>query len=105
MQRKLQSCGNGWELYISKPILKLLSYDPKEVRLLVKFNDNALTLEPITNPDEYPNSMIRKLRKSGGSYGIYMPLPLIEVLGVNPEEDFIEMTIMNNKILLKKPQQ
>ncbi len=105
MQRKLKSSGNGWEIYFSKQILKLLGYNPKEVKLLIISNNGELLVEPIDNPQDYSNSMVRGLQKSGGSYALYIPLPLIDVLEINPEIDFIDIIISNNKFTIRKSRQ
>ena len=102
MQKKLQASGNGWQLYLSRPILKLLGYNPKEVLLLITSDNNVLHIEPIADKNEHPNQLIKNLHKSGGSYGLYLALPLLELMDVNPEEDFVDVNITGNKITLKK---
>lgn len=104
MKKKLKSSGNGWELYFSKPILKLLGYNPKEIKVLITSKNKTLFVEPISNQDleKFENNMVRNFQKSGGSYGLYMPAPLIEVLEINPEIDFIDIEINENKLIIKK---
>ena len=46
--------------------------------------------------------MVRRLQKSGGSYGLYFPAPLIDILGINPENDFIDVEIFENKLIVKR---
>ena len=104
MQKKLKSSGNGWELYFPKPILKILGYNPLEVRLLITSKKRSLYIEPINEEDtlKYQNNMVRRLQKSGGSYGLYFPAPLIDILGINPENDFIDVEIFENKLIVKR---
>lgn len=104
MIKKLKTSGNGWELYFSKPILKLLGYDPKVVRLLITTQNSMLFVKPINEDEvsEYANNMVRRLQRSGGSYALYLPNPLIEVLNINPETDMIDIDITNNEFTLKK---
>lgn len=102
MKKQLQASGNGWQIYLSKPILQLLGYNPKEVRLLITANDKVLYVEPVTNPENFPNGLIKKLYKSGGSYGLYIALPLLELLDINPETDFVEICIIKNTMTIKK---
>ena len=65
MQKKLKSSGNGWELYFPKPILKILGYNPLEVRLLITSKKSSLYIEPINEEDtlKYQNNMVRRLQK------------------------------------------
>lgn len=104
MQKKLKTSGNGWEFYFTKPILKLLGYDPTEVKLLITTRKSCLYVKPIQEEDlpKYKNYMIRGLQKSGGSYALYLPAPLIEVLNINPEQDFIDVEITENEFIIKK---
>ncbi len=104
MQKKLKSSGNGWEFYFTKPILKLLGYNPKETNLLITSKNKTLYIEPIEENDleRYKDNMVRKLQKSGCSYGLYLPAPLIEILDVNPENDAIDVEICENKLFIKK---
>ena len=104
MQKKFKPSGNGWEFYLSKPLLKLLGYDPKETKLLVKAKNKVLTLTPIKPADveKNRNNMVRNIQKSGCSYGIYFPAPLLEILEINPEEDSIDVQIDDNKLIFKK---
>ena len=105
MQKKLKSSGNGWELYLSKQLLKLLGYNPNEIRLLITSNNGALFIEPINieETEKYKDYMVSKLQRSGGSgYGLYLPTPLIEVLNINPETDFLDIEILGNKFSIKK---
>lgn len=104
MQKKLKSSGNGWEFYFTKPILKLLGYNPTEVRLLITSKNSCLYIKPVTNKDisKYENNMVRKLQKSGSSYSLYLPTPLIEVLEINPETDYINVAISNDEFVISK---
>lgn len=106
MQKKLKSSGNGWELYFSKPLLKLLGYNPKETKVLITSKNKSLFIEPLSNDDlqKYEDNMVRRFQKSGGSFGLYLPSPLLEVLEIDPETDFLDIDIDENKLIIKKAQ-
>ena len=46
--------------------------------------------------------MVRNFQKSGGGYGIYLPAALIEVLDVDPINDYINVEIDENRVLVRK---
>lgn len=104
MKKKLKPSGNGWELYFSKPLLKLLGYNPKENKVLITYKNSALNIKPINESDlkKYENNMVRNFQKSGSSYGIYFPVELIEILGIDPGVDFLNVDIDNNVLIIKK---
>lgn len=104
MKIKLKISGNGWELYLSKTIIKLLGYNPEQVKLIIKTRENTLFIEPIKEEDVelYSNNLIKGIHKSGGSFGLYLSNSLLSVMKVEPEKDFIDMEITDNKFTLKK---
>lgn len=104
MKTSLKTTGNGWELYFSTPILKLLQYDTKTIKILITAKESILYCEPVKIEDEekYKNCLLKNIRKSGSGYGMYLPLPLLEIMNVNPEIDFVDMEINDDKFILKK---
>ncbi len=103
MKKKLKASGNGWELYFPKPLLKLLGYDPMNTKILITSKNKALILEPLSEDkfEKYKNNMVRNFQKSGGSYGIYFPETLIDILEINPAEDFIDIDIDESRVILR----
>lgn len=102
MKKKLKPSGNGWELYFSKQLLKLLGYNPKTTKILITSKENTLYFKPVNNSEKFKDNMIRKFQKSGSSYGIYFPLELIEVLEIDPNVDFINVDINEDVLIIKK---
>ena len=104
MKKKLKASGNGWEFYFSKPLLKLLGYDPKEDKVLITSKNGAIFIKPVFEKDieKYKNNMVRTFQKSGGSFGIYFPIELIEILEINPSVDFLCVVIDENILVIKK---
>ena len=51
--------------------------------------------------------MKKNLIRNGSGWAIFMPKPILELLGINPEEDQIEMKVENEvlKITSKKRRQ
>lgn len=46
--------------------------------------------------------MKRKFFRSGNGWAIYVKKAIIELLKINPEEDYVEMLIKDNVLLIKK---
>src|SRR5574344_807156 len=104
MKKKLTTSGNGWILYFSKPLLKLLGYNPKETKVLITVKIKTLYIEEVKpeNLEKYSNKMIRRFQKSGSSYGLYFPNPIMDILEINPETDFLDIEIDENKLSVTK---
>jgi antitoxin component of MazEF toxin-antitoxin module len=43
----------------------------------------------------------KKFFKSGNSWCISIPTSVLKILGINPEEDKVELSLQNNDILMK----
>ncbi len=104
MKRQLKPSGNGWTLCFTKPLLKLLGYNPLTTKVLLTAKNNTICIEPINENDSeiYQDCMVRKFQKNGGSYAIYLPLALIEILNIDPAYDYIDVEINVNKLMIKK---
>lgn len=102
MRKSLKSSGNGWVLYFSKPFLSLLGYNPKETNLLITSNNSVIYIEPVEDLEKYKDNMVKKLFRNSSGYALYFALPLIEVLGINPETDFLDIEVAENKLIIKK---
>lgn len=104
MKKSLISTGTGWDLYIPKPILKLAGFIPQEDRFLLTVEDLVLKITKIS-PDEvdnYKGFMVKKLTKCGSGWSLYMPIPLLELLNINPETDMVEYSINGQILTIKK---
>ena len=104
MKKKLKTSGNGFELYFPKALLQILGYNPVKDKFLITSKNSALYIRPIAESElqKYENNMVRGMQKSGGSYAIYFPQALIEILEINPNEDFIDVLIDENVVVIKK---
>ena len=106
MKKKLKPSGNGWVLYFQKSLLKLLGYKPDEIKILIVAKNSCLYFSPVCKDelDKYKNNMVRNFQKSGGGYGIYLPAALIDVLNVDPANDYIDVEIDEDRVMVKKAQ-
>lgn len=46
--------------------------------------------------------MKKKLIRAGNGWSIFMPKPILELLGINPEEDQIEMKVENEVLKITR---
>ena len=46
--------------------------------------------------------MKRKLMRSGNGYALFVSKTIIELLKINPEDDFVEFEVENNVLKIKK---
>ena len=49
--------------------------------------------------------MKRKLSRSGNGWSVFLPKVIIELLGINPETDQIEMEVENKILKIKKSEE
>jgi len=49
--------------------------------------------------------MKKKLYKSGSGWALFLPKPIIELLKVNPENDYLEIEIEKNVLIVKKSEE
>ena len=106
MKRSLISTGTGWDLYIPKPLLQLLGFIPKEDKFLLTIENTTLKITKL-NPNEidnYKGFMIKSLAKCGSGWSLYMPIPIIELLNINPETDMVEYCVNGQVLTITKSQ-
>lgn len=104
MKKPLRQAGNGWELYLPKPIIKLMGISPSDKYALFNVKDKVLSITKINNDeiDKFENFLTRNIRKSGGGRAIFMPLTIIELLEIDPETDLVEYEINDMTLSVKK---
>ena len=84
-----------------------MSYNPAEIKVLITAKNDHLLVEPISNDqvEKYSSSMVRHFQKSGQSgYALYFTSSLIEYLEIEPDIDFLDITIDENIMRIKKAQ-
>lgn len=104
LKKNLTTAGNTWQLYLNKPIAQLIGINKDEYSVLMKIENNILFVEKITNEDalKTKDSLIKKLIKRGSGFGLNLSLPILELLNINPEEDFVDIEIEGNKLMIKR---
>ena len=100
----LSAHGNTWQLYINKPIAKLLGITPEEYTVLFTFENKILNIQQIPNSDieKYKNLLYKKLIRRSGSYGLNLPVPILEMLEINPETDMVDYQVNGQILTIKK---
>ena len=65
LKKTLSTNGNTWQLYISKPIAKLMGITPQNKTVLLTIENKTLTVEVIKNEelDKVKDFLIKKLIK------------------------------------------
>lgn len=104
MKKTLSTNGNTWQLYISKPIAKLMGITPQNKTVLLTIENKTLTVEVIKNEelDKVKDFLIKKLIKRSAGFGLNLPLPILELLDINPELDLLEIDIKGKFLIIKK---
>mgnify|MGYP001099148151 CR=1 FL=1 len=102
MKKQLTLAGNSWQLYINKPLAKLLGINEKEFRVLIKIENKTLSVIKVTNEAQCANFLVKKLIKRGAGFGLNLTIPVIELLEINPEVDFLDINIENDKLIIRK---
>lgn len=100
----LSSHGNTWQLYINKPIAKLLGITSEEYTVLLTTENKTLQIKKISNIDieKYKDLLYKKLIKRSGSYGLNLPVPILEMLEIDPEKDMVDYEVNGLVMTIKK---
>ena len=101
MKKSLTSNGNGWELHIPKPILKLLNINPVDTKVLFEIKNKVLHVTPLDFPfdnEKYKNALVKKFTRRGGGYSLFMSQTILELIDIDPELDKAEIEV-DDKIL------
>ncbi|MFI3300167.1 MAG: hypothetical protein R3Y28_01980 [Candidatus Gastranaerophilales bacterium] len=104
MRKKLASSGNGWELYLNTPILKLIGLNTQEKKITLIIKRNILYISKFNSENDTHKALYTKnLVKRGGGYAVFLPQPILELLNINnPEQDFLDIEIDEDKLIIKK---
>ena len=104
LKKLLTLNGNSWQLYLNKPISKLAGISSNDFTVLLTVEKNILYVKKITGSEmsKYNNLLVKKLIKRGSGYGLNLPLPILELLEVNPETDTLDLDIDNNRLVIRK---
>lgn len=101
MKKNLTTNGNTWQLYINKPVAQLIGINSKEYTVSFVIKNKTLYVEKVGNTTK-DNSFVKKLIKRNAGYGLNFPIPILELLDINPEKDLVEINIDENKLIISK---
>ena len=95
MKKYLSAYGNTWQLYISKPIAQIMGITQDEYTVNLTIENKVLHVKKIPNNEleKYKNLLCKKLVKRNSSFGLTIPMSILEVLDINPEKDMINFEI------------
>lgn len=105
MKKSLTYNGTGWEIHIPKPILRLLNLDPVDAKVLFTTRNKILYVSKIDFENEsgkYKNALVRRFAKRGGGHALFLAQPVIELIGVDPKVDKVEIEVNDEILTIKK---
>ena len=105
MKKSLTSNGNGWELHIPKPILKLLNINPIDTKVLFEIKNKVLYVIQLDfnyDSERYKNALVKKFTKRGGGYSLFISQVILELININPELDKVEIEVDDKILKIKK---
>ena len=100
MKRNLAVQGNSWYLYINKSIAQMLGLTSGERKVKITVSGKTLYVDKVLKDED--DCLIKKLIDRGSGYGLNLPLPILELLDINPEVDLVDINIENNQLIIKK---
>ena len=104
MKKFLSTNGNTWQLYISKPVAQLMGINTENRTVLLTIENKILTVILIKNEnlDKVKYLITKKLIKRSAGFGLNLPLPILELIDINPENDLLEIDIQGKDLIIKK---
>ncbi len=107
MKKHLAAYGNTWQFYISKPIAQMLGLTVNEYTVNLTIENKILYVKKVPNSqlNEYQDLLCKKLIKRNSSFGLTIPVAILEVLDINPEKDQIEFDINGQILTIKKAEE
>ncbi|DAA85468.1 TPA: hypothetical protein CPT87_11270 [Candidatus Gastranaerophilales bacterium HUM_5] len=104
MRKKLKTNGNSWSMYIHKEFSEILGISETNRHVVLVLKKQTLYLQSLA--ENYKNSQVnfltKKLIKRGSGYGLIFTLPILELLQINPEIDWIDIEVNKKTIKIKK---
>ncbi len=76
----------------------------KERTVLLTIENKILTVLIIKNDElnKVKDLLTKKLIIRSSGYGLNLPLPILELIDINPEKDLLEIEIQGKKLIIKK---
>ena len=102
MKKSLTPNGNTWQLYINKPIAQLIGINKNDFSVSLVIKNKVLYIQKASNSSSTESVFIKKLIKRSAGYGLNLPIPILELLDINPETDIVEISIDEDKLIIQK---
>lgn len=105
MKKSLRSNGNGWEIHIPKPILKLLNINPVNTKVLFEIRNKVLYVTQVdldSESEKYKNALVKKFTRRGGGYSLFLAQAILELINIDPEIDKVELEVDDKILKIKK---
>ena len=101
MNKKLTQNGNSWTLYINSSFAEILGVTENARNVALDFQNEVLYISK-TNDTNFGDSFSRQLIKRGGGYGLILSKPFLQLLNINPETDYVNITIKGKLLRIMK---
>lgn len=77
---------------------------PQEYTVNLEVIDKVLYVKKVvpTEADLYKDLLCKKLIKRSSGYGLNMTISILEMLGINPETDSLDVDINGRVLMIKK---
>lgn len=102
MKKRLTTAGNTWQLYLNKPLIQLLGLNKDEYKVVLIIDNKKLIVRKALQSDNENSLFVKKLIKRSSSFGLNFPLVILELLEIDPEKDFLDIELDNNRLIIKK---
>ena len=102
MKKTLTTNGNSWYLYIHKPIADMLGINSEEYTVNLKIEKQVLCVSKNRKNAKNTAFLTKKLIKRSSGFGLNFPLPILELLEIDPEKDVLDINLVENKLEIKK---
>ncbi len=104
MIKKLATSGNTWHIYLPKPMLQLLRFDPEKTKVLFTVKNKILYITKITEEEvlKLDNPLVKNLVKKGCGHVIMLSQPVLELIDINPEIDFVDIEVEEQTLIIRK---
>ena len=82
----------------------MMGITEQERFVLLTIQNKILTVQAIKNEklDSVKDLLTKKLIKRSAGYGLNLPLPILELMDINPETDILEIDIEGRDLIIKK---
>lgn len=103
MKKMLTINGNSWTLYINKSLINLMDITDCDYTVAIFFCNESIRIQKASNIGNISDTYLsKKLIKRNSSYGLIFDKTILSLLNINPEVDYLEISINKTSLLIKK---